>query len=204
MQSIVHCNNEVRSVADHNLVETVVRLSGKVDIKLEMRKRKWKDLNVQEFKLYLEGKNWDEILESEDPDIAYSLIEEKLTEALDRFIPVKKFQIRKDQKSWITSETRQLMLDRENARNEAVRSNDDQDWKTYRRIRNKVKDKVKNDKKRYLKNTLDKAENEKDVKNTFRIAKDLLGWKSGGPPTAIVSENKLLLKPREVAEVMIK
>ena len=202
VQNIVHCKNMVRAVADHNIVETVVRLKGRIEIKLESRQRKWKELDVKKFKTHLEAKNWDEIIEMKDPDLAYNAIEENLKEALEKFIPIKKVQRKKDQKSWITTETRKMMEDRDRARAKAAESNEDDDWKSYRKMRNKVVEKVRKDKKEHFKELFDKAEEKNYVKNTFRIAKEQLGWNTGGPPTALVKGGKLFSKPVEVAEEM--
>ena len=202
VQNIVHCKNMVRAVADHNLVETVVRLKGRIEIKLESRQRRWKELDVKKFKTHLEAKNWDAIIEMKDPDLAYNAIEENLKGALEKFIPIKKVQRKKDQKSWITTETRTMMEDRDRARAKAAESNEDDDWKSYRKMRNKVVEKVRKYKKEHFKELFDKAEETNDVKNTFRIAKEQLGWNTGGPPTALVKGGKLFSKPVEVAEEM--
>ena len=90
-------------------------------------------------------------------------------------------QRKKDQKSWITIETRKMMEDRDRARVKAAESNEDDDWKSYRKMRNKVLEKVRKEKKEHFKELFDKAEKINDVKNTFRIAKEQLGWNTGGP-----------------------
>ena len=46
-------------------------------------------------------------------------------------------------------------------------------------------EKVRKDKKEHFKELFDKAEETNDVKNTFRIAKEQLGWNTGGPPTHV-------------------
>ena len=130
---------------------------------------------------HLETKNWDEIIEMKDPDLAYNAIEENLKEALEKFIPIEKVQRKKDQKSWKTIETRKMMEDRDRERVKAAESNDDDDWKSYRKMRNKVLEKVRKYKKEHFKELFDKAEKTNHVKNTFRIAKEQLCWNTGGP-----------------------
>ena len=51
---IVHCKNIVIPIADHNLVETLVNLKGKIGSNPESLKRKWKTLDLEKFKQRIE------------------------------------------------------------------------------------------------------------------------------------------------------
>ena len=111
-------------------------------------------------------------------------MESALRTELDRQIPVKKFQLRSKYKSWVEDSTKEIMIQRDRAREEAVRTNTEQDWITFRSLRNKVSALVRKDKIRHFNRLYEKAD--KDVKTLCRVTKDQLGWNTGGPPSSLV------------------
>ena len=88
-------------------------------------------------------------------------------------------------------------------KNIATRSNNQDDWNRYREARNRVTTNVRKDKRKHLNNLFDNVEASTDT-TLFRITREKLGWKSGGPPSALRTNEELLTKPRDIAECMSK
>ena len=200
---IIHCKNLVRPVADHNLVETSLRIKGNTKVNLESLRRDWKSLDLNEFRRKIEEMDWDPIYSIMDVNLANSYLEDRMRQTLDSMIPVRKIQPHSGRKSWVTEETKLLMTERDNRRQEAVATNREDDWKQFRKIRNKVTEEVRKDRKKHFQKMYSQAEDKKDSKSLFRITKDQLGWGGGGgPPTALAVEGRLLSKPSEMANIL--
>ena len=199
---MIHCKNKSRPVADHNMVETLLKLKGKINNSQETMRRKWKLLNLEKFKNRIEAMNWDSIYNTTDPDIAYNILETNMKSALDEQIPVRRVQPKNKMKSWVTSETAEMIKERNTQRTTAVNTDSVEDWNKFRKTRNKVTELLRQDKKKYFSDMYTKIDSEGDTKSLFRITKEQLGWEQGGPPTTLISNGKYHMKPREVAEVM--
>ena len=150
-QKLIHCKNLDRPVADHNLVEVVWRLKGCPKVKMESLSRKWKSLNVNEFRREIEEIKWEDIQEFDNVDIAYDFLESKLRNILDRLIPIKKTQPNKKIKAWITEKTKDTMKLRDIARRNATTTNGEQEWSDFRKLRNLTTELVRKDRKNYQK-----------------------------------------------------
>ena len=200
--SVVHCKNLSRPVADHNIIFTMMRLKGKIRNKNEIVSRDWKHFNQDGFKKRIEGMKWNEIYGLDDPNLAFSFLEEKMQVALDEFAPIKRIQPARRNKNWIQNETLELIKDRDLLKDIAVETNNENDWKLYRSTRNRVTLKIKKDKMNYFKDLYNRAEGNKDTKSLFRISKEQLGWVSEGPPTALSVEGEYITKPYAIAEKM--
>ena len=132
-ESIISCKNLNRPVADHNLILTSVRLKGKINKKNEILKRNWKKFDQDKFKKDIEDIDWKEIYKLEDPNLAYSFLEEKLQTTLDLAAPIMKLQPTGRQKNWLSNETRDMIKDRDFLKEIAVETNDDEDWRIFRK-----------------------------------------------------------------------
>ena len=133
-EAVTSCRNIFRPVADHNAVETIIKLKGKNKSKTEILKRKWTKLDIETFKLELNLVNWDQIYEIENVDLAYNFMEENLRRILDNQIPVTKIQPNGAGKTWIKDATKELIKQRDNLKLLAHNTNNQQDWYNYRLI----------------------------------------------------------------------
>ena len=202
--TIVSCRNILRPVADHNMIETVLKLKGRIKTKMEIRKRKWSQLDHQRFKDSIAEVNWNKIYEIDDANLAYNYLEENIRKCLDQQIPIVKIQPAGTGKCWMKKETKDMITTRNELKAEAHKSNDPSTWKKFRQIRNKIVDKIRKDKKEYLLGLYKDVDRLKDTKSLFRLTKEQLGWGQGGPPTSLIIEGKLIAKPCEIAENLSK
>ena len=73
------------------------------------------------------------------------------------------------------------MTARDNARRRAQVTQQEDDWKAFRVIRNKCSDKCKEDRKAHFNKLYETHEQDKDVRSIYNLTKTQLGWKSGRP-----------------------
>ena len=92
--------------SDHNMIETIVNLRSDPRQNTEIRKRKWKQLDITEFQRRITNENWDNIYQIKDANLAYNYLEERIRKHLDKLIPIVKIQPKGRNKSWISKETR--------------------------------------------------------------------------------------------------
>ena len=135
---VVHCKNLNRPVADHNMIFTQIRLKGKIRSKHEIITRNWKQFQPEKFQKLIQDIDWDPIYSLDDPNIAYSFLEERMKSDLDATAPIKKVQPIGRNKTWIRSDTLEMIKDRDFLRNIAIETNNQEDWKLFRTERNKV------------------------------------------------------------------
>ena len=147
---IIHCKNVLRPVADHNVIETVIKLKNKPRSKCEIIKRKWKGFDMAGYQEEVKNLDWDSIYEISDANLAYNYLEEKLLNVLDKFAPIVKVQPAGRNKSWITSNTLQHIKTRDQLKKTAHETNYDEEWAAFRSERNKVTGMVKKDKQQHF------------------------------------------------------
>ena len=203
-ENIIHCKNIHRPVADHNAVETIIRMKGNIRTKGEQLKRKWKYFDPVSFQKRVEGMNWNEIYTIKDVNLAYSFLEEKLQTALNEAAPIVKIQPSRRKKSWIQQDTLEMIEVRDRMKIKANETDETEDWNDYRRARNDITAKIKKDKKDYFTKMYNRANSESNSKNLFRITKEQLGWNSEGQPSALTVGGKYVTKPMELAEHLSK
>ena len=83
--------------------------------------------------------SWWELYNSEDVNEAVDIFSRKISLILDKMAPIKTFQVYKKYASWLSTETKNLMLERDQAQKNAANSKLDDDWKQYKSLRNKIK-----------------------------------------------------------------
>ena len=125
-----------------------------------MRKRTFKEFDEDVFKHKISECGLSEILSCTDVDQAAETLTEKLTEALDEMAPVKKIQTRTNYAPWMSKEAKVLKEKRVAAHKKAAESDDQEDWRVYRNMRNQVTAKLREDKQRWEGNKLDLQQND--------------------------------------------
>ena len=66
------------------------------------------------------------------------IFSDKLTKILDKLAPVKTVQTRTKYAPWLSNSTKSLMKERDEAQRKAASTKHEDDWKTYKRLRNQV------------------------------------------------------------------
>ena len=82
--------------------------------------------------------------------------------------PMKNFQQRNNYASWLTEETKAVLINRDNAVAKARQTKDPQDWVTANTLRNACTRILRNEKHKSLKNKLEKCEEEQDISSIWK------------------------------------
>ena len=111
--------------------------------------------------------------------------------------PIKKFQVRSHYAPWLTSATKEMMTERDLAHKKASESGKNEDWKQFKKLRNKMNSVLKKEKRNWQARRLENCTTSSD---TWRTVKDWLGWTTGGPPTQLVVNGELKNKLKELSK----
>ena len=82
--------------------------------------------------------NWDEILNFSDVDSAWNIWKEKFINVCDKHAPIRERRVKSSLPDWVTNDYVKLSKDRDYYYSEAHKTNDPDDWKTAKSLRNKV------------------------------------------------------------------
>ena len=106
------------------------------------------------------------------------MLSNKLTEALYKIAPVKKFRTRKNYAPWMSKETKVFEDNRQAAHKKATETDNSDDWREFRGLRNQVTAKLRDDKKSWEAKKLDLEQNNPSV--VWKTVKGWLGWGTSG------------------------
>ena len=84
-------------------------------------------------------------------DTATKQLMNKLTGILDVLAPIKTIQVKSNYVPGLSEETKQLQIERNSAQEKAALTNDPDDWKIFRSLRNRTTAKVREDKRNWEK-----------------------------------------------------
>ena len=133
-------------------------------------------------------------------NVATEKLVSKLTNILDELAPIKTIQTRSKCVPWLEEDTKDLQKKRNATQEKAAQSNDPEDWRNYRSLRNQVTAKVRADEKSWKEKKLDPNQN--SCTDTWSTVKGWLGWGSAGPPTQLFYKGRIVTKPAGLASSM--
>ena len=201
---IVQCNNISRPVMDHNLIQTIIKLKYSPRSNCEIIKRSFKYFDKTGFQNRVKEIDWQKINSINYVNLAYNFLEENLNAALSEHAPIIKVEPGRNRKSWVTDNSRKLIMERDKLKQTACAMDNEDDWSAYRKYRNLVNTKIRKDRKLFLENLYNRADTVRDTRALYRITKENLGWKLDSPPTSLVNDGKLITKPVEMEESLSK
>ena len=105
----------------------------------------------------------------------------KITAILDKLAPIVTIQVRSNYVPGLSEETKHAQAERDMAQDKASQTDDAEDWKKFRSLRNQATQKVREDKKKWEQQKFDEENNSSS--DTWKTVKGWLGWNTGGPPT---------------------
>lgn len=129
--------------SDHNLVGVRLRHDGQVHATKIMEKRHLEGMDHDEFERIFKTQNLFEIIEECDVNMAVWKLNVKLLNALNRTAPKKTVTLRKDFAPWIDEEIKADLKIRNDLHKVAQRTGDDEDWRRYKIVRNKLRNKMR-------------------------------------------------------------
>ena len=111
--------------------------------------RKSKGVDIEAFKMDMGSQNWSSIESLSSIDEAVCKWEEILTSVVDKHMPIRTKRVKKKQSPWLNETIFNLMKKRDKIKKKAKVSHTNDDWKEYRKTRNKVTFEIKKAKKKY-------------------------------------------------------
>ena len=167
-------------------------------------KRCFKNFKKEEFLSAVRQINWWQIYECNDVEIALEILTQRITQILDLMAPIRTIQVKENYAPWLSKETKAIMAERDRAQEAAAESKNDEDWSTYKRLRNRVNSLLRNEKRNWQRNKFIECEDEKDSKQIWKNIKSWLNWTSSGAPTQLFYEGQLENRPCRLAYCMNK
>ena len=196
--------NVVRAVGDHNVITAIVRMKGSDNVRLDTRKRSYRNFDPVTYRLRLESENWSEIYKISDVDLANDFLESRVVAILDELCPFKTIQYRTECKSWLSDDTKDMMNIRDNTRERARVANDAELWTSYRSQRNLVNRLVNDDRKKHYDELYARHSKNKDVGAIYKAAKNQVGWKKSSTPASFTVEGNKVTDPLVMANLQSK
>jgi hypothetical protein len=190
----------ITGMSDHKLMKVIRYTKSFKQLPRYVRKRSFKKFDEKTFLQKLSESNIAEVLECNDTDTATELLVSKLTGILDTLAPIITIQVRSNYVPGLSDETKLLQKERNLAQEKAAQTDDPDDWRYFRSLRNQTTAKVREDKKKWEEQRFDHAKNSST--DTWKTVKGWLGWNSGGPPTQLFSEGRIVTKPAGLASSM--
>ena len=134
--------------SDHKMIH-LVRYSRSMKREVRyIKKRVFKNFNEDAFRAEVKLIDWwSSVYSRNDANEAAENLSAKLTMALDRWAPVKKVQIRPMYRPWISKETKAIMNQHDYAQELASDTNNQDDWRKFKNLRNQVVTRSRNEKK---------------------------------------------------------
>ena len=163
-----------------------------------IRKRSFRNFKPEEFRKAIQAVSWLDVYLSEDVNQAVKLMSNKITRELDSMAPMRTVQIRTNYAPWLSQETKDLMSNRDDLQSRAAQSNNAEDWKCYKALRNKISSRLKSEERNWQRHRI--SECGQNSAKVWKNVKDIINWKSSGAPTQLFSNGTLFNKPREVAD----
>ena len=187
-------------VSDHKLLKVTRYTKSYKELPRYVKKRTFKNFDEDKFKDRIEECRLEDIYSCSNVDIAAELLTNKITHILDDMAPIKRFQTRTKYAPWLSNESKQLIAEREAAQQKASLSDNPEDWRAFRALRNQVTSKSREDKRKWEKMKLDPSEN--NSTDVWKTVRGWLGWGSAGTPSQLFWEGKLVSSPRGLSTTM--
>ena len=200
---IVYTRNLVRSFSDHHLIVVSVAMKEKMQAAHETKARDRTNWDPALYNSEIGKIDWEEMYESTDMNVINDFFETKVLEVLNKMAPMKTFQSRRKNKSWVSQNVKDLMADRNNLWETAKLSGRPEDWSIYKKRRNEVCKELRKDKNKFYEELYNKMEEEKDTKGLYGLTRQLLGTVSDTSPQFYVKDGKQVRKPVEMANLQL-
>ena len=183
--------------SDHQLVVAVRRSRAIKSSPSYIRKRSYKSFNKDQFLTAVKATSFLSIYLSDDVDEAVAILTMKLTELMQRFCPMKTIQIRKNYAPWLSKHMKCCLLERDKLQKRAIDSKDPNDFRQYKKVRNRITSQLRLDERAWQAKKLNEVEG--SSAGSWKAVKGILGWSSSGPPTKLFHNGLMQTKSLQIA-----
>ena len=137
--------------------------------------RKLKNFNSTRFRNDISQQNWDDIYCHDSPNDMWDAWKKLFFNCVDKHAPLCTKRVRSCKSPWITPYLKKCMHERDLLEMKANRSNDSNDWRIFKTLRNQVKYENKQAKESYYKDALNT--NKGNSRETWRIINERTSFK---------------------------
>ena len=139
-----------------------------------IRKRMFKNFEEKKFKKELSEQNLDEILNCSDANQAAELLVNKMNIVLDIMAPIRTVQTCSNYVPWLSDDTKKVQKERTLAQELASQTDDPEDWRMFRSLRNQAVASSRSDKSMWERKKLD--DQKSSPTEVWSTVKSVLGW----------------------------
>mgnify|MGYP001794933248 CR=1 FL=1 len=175
-------------LSDHDMIGCVCKLHNNKYQPRTISCRNYANYDPTSFCNDLRSKNFEPIFKSSCVNKAWSSMKAVLKECIDKHTPIIKKRVKGKLCPWLTQDIKREMNSKDQLLGKARKTNNEIDWSTYKRQRNKVSGMIKNCKAKYHRDLLEENANSPD-KFWFAIKK-LFPTKNAKEPGAVFIVNK--------------
>ena len=131
-------------ISDHSLVYVYRKLSSDLSSKGHsyISYRNFRNFNRDNFRNEISQQDWS-LDESEDPNLVWSNWKTKFLRVVNSYAPIRTRRAKLNNSPWINSVLKNDMRCRDAAKKKAIETKNPHDWANYRKLRNKINNKVK-------------------------------------------------------------
>ena len=186
--------------SDHKLIKVTRSAKSIARNSRYVRKRCYRDFDERKFREEVAKLSWHDLYLCENVEEAVHILTSSLTRILDQLAPIKTVQMRTKYAPWLSAGTKAMMKERDTAQAHASETQDADDWRQFKNLRNTITNRMRHEKAAWEKQRLDHAENSST--NLWKNIKGWLNWKASGPPTQLFSDGLLISSPIALATTM--
>ena len=141
--------------------------------------------------------DWSFLDQNNDIDVLWQKWKRSLLNIVDTHLPLKTRRIKEKHTPWITSDIRDIMIQRDKKLKKFMKSKSEADWVMYKQIRNKVNGLVKLNKKKYFHKRIFDCKN--NTSELWKCIKEILPAKDKPSLNKVVVEGHEYVDPVYIA-----
>ena len=142
-------------LSDHELIFVTKKKPKTQYNRVDFTGRSYRNYVKEELRQFLETKDWTEFYELDNPDLCWEYLIDTINEKIDVMCPLKKRMVRDKNEPWLTNEILEAIYDKDRAWKKAKKTKDNDDVTHAKRLRNEVKNMVKQAKANFVQDYLE-------------------------------------------------
>jgi hypothetical protein len=186
-------------ISDHSLAFMCRKTKHNKENSRIIETRNFKNFDEKSFLKDVSQMPWIEIESSNDPNQMWKQWREMFMFCVDKHAPIKHKRVGKQKPSWFTNDLIAKIRNRNNLKKKAISSKDNHLWTKYKQARNNTNNAIKQSKKQYFANNLEKYKN--DQRKTWKLLNELTSKKpnSHSTVTQLKHNDKQITSSTEIA-----
>ena len=199
---VTKCGVFHTGISDHSLVYIIWGKSRSTQTHHVYKKyRRFKNFSESNFQDDVSKIEWNRVYSTSDTNESANEFQNWLLNSCNKNAPVRKKKVKKNNLPWINADILRLMRERDSIKNKAIKTNTDDEWKSYKKMRNYVTARLKYVKKWYFQSRIDFSKG--NVKQTWRHLNILMSRNSKSSDIASFKSGDIdISDPKQIAETL--